>query len=100
MAEEIIWERLSDMDPYDREERCRKAIRTLVKAIVMRVAAGILLIAAVIRAGAMPVATGLAVFVLLTIGAGSLPLVWELKKQRELLRQCLDQQKEAEKPES
>ena len=39
MAEDFILDSLSEMDPYDREERCRKTIRTLLKAVVMRIAA-------------------------------------------------------------
>ena len=93
MAEEIIWERLSDMDPYDREERCRKTIRTLLKAILMRVAAGVLLAVAVVRANAAPVALGLTGLALLLILSGLLPLIGELKKQRGILKECLAQQK-------
>ena len=97
MAEEIIWERFSDMDPYDREERCRKAVRTLLKAIVMRIAVGILLITAVIRAGAAPAALALSIFALLIVGAGILPLCVELKKQRRLLKASIAQQRETER---
>ena len=43
MAEDFILDSLSDMDPYDREERCRKTIRTLLRAIIVRIAAGVLL---------------------------------------------------------
>ena len=86
-----------DLDPYDREARCRKAIRTIGKAIAVRVAAGILLLAAVVRAGAAPVALGLSVFALLVILTGVFPLVRELGKQRGLLKACLKQQEELEK---
>lgn len=96
MADDFILDSLSDMDPYDREERCRKTIRTLLKAILMRAAAGILLIVAVVRSEAAPVALGLSVFVLLVILAGVVPLVRELQKQTQLLRDCLARQKETE----
>ena len=97
MADEMILESLSDMDPCDREERCRKTIRTLMKAIVMRVAAGVLLAVAVIRANAAPIApcpTGVA---LLLILSGLIPRAREGKKQRILLKECIAQQEEAEK---
>lgn len=96
MANEFILDSLSDMDPYDREERCRKTMRTLLKAILMRVAAGVLLTIAVIRTGAAPIALGLAVFVLLIILAGAAPLVRELQKQMCLLKDCLAMQKKME----
>ena len=97
MAEDFILDSLSDMDPYDREERCRKTIRTLLKAIVMRIAAGVLLAVAMIRANAAPVALGLTGFAMLLILSGLLPLTGELKKQRVILTGCLEQQKKAEK---
>ncbi|MDO5546788.1 MAG: hypothetical protein Q4F81_13400 [Eubacteriales bacterium] len=97
MADDFILDSLSDMDPYDREERCRKTIRTLLKAIIMRIAAGVLLAVAVIRANAAPIALALTGFALLLILSGLLPLVRELKKQRGILKECLSQQEEAEK---
>ena len=99
MAEDFILDSLLDMDPYDREERCRKTIRTLLKAIVMRIAAGVLLAVAMIRANAAPVALGLTGFAMLLILSGLLPLTGELKKQRVILKDCLEQQKKAEKGE-
>ena len=99
MAEDFILDSLSDMDPYDREERCRKTIRTLLKAIIMRIAAGVLLGVAVIRANAAPIALGLTGFALVLILSGLLPLARETKKQRGILKDCLEQQKEAEKTE-
>ena len=99
MAEDFILDSLSDMDPYDREERCRKTIRTLLKAIVMRIAAGVLLAVAMIRANAAPVALGLTGFAMLLILSGLLPLTGELKKQRVILKDCLEQQKKVEKGE-
>ena len=96
MAENFILDSLSEMDPYDREERCRKTIRTLLKAVVMRIAAGVLLAVAVIRANAAPIAMGLTGFALLLILSGLIPLVRELKKQKGVLDECLDQQKKVE----
>ena len=75
MADDFILNSLSDMDPYDREERCRKTIRTLLRAIVVRIAAGVLLAVAVVRAGVSSVALGLTGFALLLILAGLFPLM-------------------------
>ena len=96
MADDFILDSLSGMDPYDREERCRKTIRTLLRAIIIRVAAGVLLAVAVVRAGVSSVALGLTGFALLLILMGLFPLTMELKKQKGILKECLDQQKELE----
>ena len=87
------------MDPYDREEQCRKTIRVVTRAMVMRVLVGVLLLAAVIRAGANPAVLGLCAFVLLIAVSGAVPLARELGKQRKLLKDCLAQQEELEKKE-
>lgn len=87
------------MDPYDREEQCRKTIRVVTRAMVMRVLVGVLLLAAVIRAGANPTVLGLCAFVLLIAVSGAVPLARELGKQRKLLKECLAQQEELEKKE-
>ena len=96
MAEDFILDSLSDMDPYDREERCRKTIRTLLRAIIVRIAAGALLAVAVVRAGVSSVALGLIGFALLLILSGLFPLTMELKKQKDILKDCLEQQKALE----
>ena len=82
------------MDPYDREEQCRKTIR--VVAILARIAVGVLLLVMVIRAGASPVVLGLCAFVLLIAVSGALPLGKELAKQRRLLKEWLKEQEELE----
>lgn len=87
------------MDPYDREEQCRKTIRVVARAVVMRVLVGVLLLAAVIRSGANPAVLGLCAFVLLIAASGAVPLARELGKQRKLLKECLAQQEELEKKE-
>ena len=93
MADDFILDSFSEMDRYDREERCRKTIRTLLKAIIVRIAAGVLLTVAVIRANTAPIAFGLTGFALLLMLSGLLPLVRELKKQKCILGDCLDHQK-------
>ena len=99
MADDFILDSLSDMDPYDREERCRKTIRTLLRAIIIRVAAGVLLAVAVVRAGVSSLSLGLTGFALLLILSGLFPLMMELKKQKDILKECHDQQKEQEQTE-
>lgn len=83
-------------DPYDGEERCRKIIRAVMRAIFARVAASALLLAAVAASGASAVVLCLTVLVFLIVAAGALPLGKELKNQRRLLRQCLEEQKKLE----
>lgn len=87
------------MDPYDREEQCRKTIRVVTRAILMRIVVSVLLLIMVIRAGAFPAVLGLCAFVLLIAVSGAVPLARELGKQRKLLKECLAQQEELEKKE-
>lgn len=87
------------MDPYDREEQCRKTIRVVTRAILMRIVVSVLLLIMVIRAGASPVVLGLGAFVLVIAVSGALPLGKELVKQKELLKECLKDQDELEKKE-
>ena len=89
MEEENL--RPSEDQLMDREEKCRKAIRTLVRALMMRVAVTVLLALALTGAAASALALGLLAFVLVITLAGALPLVTELKKQRGLLREILEQ---------
>ncbi len=86
-----------ELDPYDREERCRKIIREVARAVVMRLLVGVLLLAAVVRAGANPAVLGLGAFVLVIAVSGAVPLARELGKQRKLLKECLAGQEELEK---
>ena len=88
-----------ELDPYDREEQCRKTIRVVLRAMVMRVLVGVLLLVAVIRAGANPAVLGLGVFVLVIAVSGAVPLGRELIKQRRLLKACLEEQEKLEKKE-
>ena len=96
MADDFILDRVSDMDSYDREERCRKTMRTLLRAILARMVAGTLLTVAVIRSGRSWVALGLTGFALLLILSGLIPLCMEWNKQRALLKDCLAEQENTE----
>ena len=78
MADE---EMTPEPDIYDREDQCRKAI--LVTA---------LLIFVLIGNGMQGWVIGLIVFVLIINLTGMLPLVQELRKQRKLLKEILDEE--------
>lgn len=74
-------EPLSRDELFDREERCSKAIRTVARAIFIRIAVSGLLIWVVLAVNHTPVVIGLAAFVLLMNLMGSFPLVRELRKR-------------------
>ena len=69
-------------DIYDREDQCRKAIRTVGKAVFMRLLVTALLIFVLIGNGMQGWVIGLIVFVLIINLTGMLPLVQELRKQK------------------
>lgn len=66
---------------FDLEERCAKAIRTVARAIFIRIAVSGLLIWVVLAVNHTPVVIGLAAFVLLMNLMGLFPLVRELRKR-------------------
>ena len=78
-----------EMDAYDREEQCRKTIRTVGRAAFMRLLVTALLLFVLVGTGLQGWVIGLMVFVLIINLAGMLPLVQELKKQRSLLKEIL-----------
>lgn len=78
-------------DIYDREDQCRKSIRTVGKAVFMRLFVTALLIFVLIGNGMQGWVIGLIVFVLIINLTGMLPLVQELRKQRKLLKEILDE---------
>ena len=67
-------------DIYDREDQCRKAIRTVGKAVFMRLLVTALLVFVLIGNGMQGWVIGLIVFVLIINLTGMLPLVQELHK--------------------
>lgn len=81
-----------ETDIYDREDQCRKAIRTVGKAAFMRLLVTALLVFVLIGNGMQGWVVGLIVFVLIINLTGMLPLVQELRKQRKLLKEILDQE--------
>ena len=77
------------MDSFEREERCRKAIKTVSKAIFMRLFVTAILIWAVLQTGMRLWVLGLMVFVMIINLTGMLPLVSELKKRRKELNDII-----------
>ena len=66
----------------ERQERCQKAVKVVVKAIFMRLFVFAILIFAVIRSGMPLWAVGLMALVMVINLSGILPLLAELKKRR------------------
>ncbi len=78
-----------EMDSFEREERCRKAIRTVSKAILMRLFVTVILVWALLQTSLELWVIGLMAFVLIINLSGLLPLGAELKKQRKELKEIL-----------
>jgi hypothetical protein len=79
-------------DLPEREERCQKAMKTVAKAIFMRlVISGLLVWVIVSRVRELWVA-GLMLLVLLINVTGSLPLIAELKKRRIEWKNLLEEE--------
>lgn len=85
-------EPVDDRNLLDREERCQKAIRTVTKAIVMRLLICVLLIWVVVRTDLALWTIGLMVFVMAINLSGILPLTAELKKRRQEWRALLKEE--------
>lgn len=77
------------MDLVEREERCQKAIKTVARAIVMRLFICCILIWAVIRSYIQLWAVGLLVLVMVMNITGIIPLAAELKKRRQEWKKLL-----------
>ena len=76
-------------DSFEREEKCRKALKTVGKSIVMRIFVTALLIWALVQSSMEMWVLGLMVFVMVINLSGLLPLVAELKKRRQELKEIL-----------
>ena len=79
-------------DLYEREERCQKAIRTVRKALMMRLAVDGLMVWLVVQNPGQVWSWGLSAFVLLINTLGAVPLWQELKKQKLHLKELIDQE--------
>ena len=81
-----------DADLLEREERCRKAIRAVMKAIALRLLVCGLLLWVVLRSDLDLWIIGLMLLVTLINLSGILPLASELKKQRAVWKQLLEEE--------
>ena len=82
---------ISEEELMQREDRCRKALKTVVKAMLMRLFVAAVLIWSVIRSGMPMWAVGMMAFVLLMNLATLLPLLQEWKKRRKELKDIIAQ---------
>ena len=82
---------ISEEELMQREDRCRKALKTVVKAMLMRLFVAAVLIWSVIRSGMPMWAVGMMAFVLLMNLATLLPLWQEWKKRRKELKDIIAQ---------
>jgi len=80
------------LDILEREERCQKAIRTIAKAIIMRLLICGLLIWIVLRTDMEIWVAGLMLLVMLMNVTGILPLAVELKKRRAEWKALLEEE--------
>ena len=79
-------------DLYEREEQCLKSIKTLRRAIFMRIAVAVLRVAAAAGLPTQPIVWGRMIFVLLVDVLGAWPLVQEWRRQRALLKALMEQE--------
>lgn len=77
---------------FEREENCLKAIATVRKAVFMRLVVTALLIWAVAVNPGQPWTSGLLVLIMILNLVGSLPLITEWKKQRQLMKELIAQE--------
>lgn len=87
--EDLIPDTFPEKDALEREEHCRKVIKTVGKAIFMRLFVSAILLWAVVRADMAPWVIGLMLLVLIINLSTMLPLITELKKRRRELKEIL-----------
>ncbi len=80
-----------EMDILEREDRCRRSLKTVSRAMFMRLFVSGLLIWAVVQTGGEPWVLGLMGITLLINLSGLLPLSAEWKKRREELKKILEE---------
>lgn len=78
-----------DQDWFEREEQCRKALRTVRKAVFMRLLVTGILLWVLLQSSMEIWIVGLMAFVLIINLTGLFPLVSEWKKQRIKLKEIL-----------
>ena len=79
-------------DLYEREEQCIKAIKTVRRAVFMRIVVAVLMVWAVIMQPTQMAVWGLMVFVLVIDILGAVPLIQEWRRQRTLLKDLIAQE--------
>jgi hypothetical protein len=83
---------MTNEELFEQEEKCIKSIRTVRKAVFMRIFVTGLLIWAVIVGQMDFWVVGLMALVLLINIVGTLPLINEWKKQKSLLKELIAQE--------
>lgn len=83
---------LPEEDLFEREEKCQKAIRTVTKALIMRLVVVGLMVWVVITNPRDGWAWGLMAFVALITVVGAVPLWQERTRQKKLLRNLIEQE--------
>ena len=83
--------RPSEDELMEAEEKCRKAIKTVGRAVFMRIFVTALLVFCLLQTELQLWVIGLMAFVLIINLSGMLPLTTELRKQRRLLKKIMDQ---------
>ena len=82
-------------DVYDREDRCRRVIKNVTKAIVMRLVVVVLVIWAFTRAETNPWLIGLMLLLVVLITVSSLPILnKELSARRKELKALIASEEE------
>ena len=81
-------------DLYEREEQCMKAIKTVRRAIFMRLVVAGLMVLAVVLTPTQPTVWALMIFVLAMDVLGAVPLVQEWRRQRTLLKVLIASEEE------
>ena len=79
-------------DYFQREEKCRRALSTVRKAIIMRLVVTALLIWILLQTHMQPWIVGVLVFTMVINLSGLLPLISEWKKQRRILKEILSEE--------
>jgi Flp pilus assembly protein TadB len=79
-------------DLYEQEEKCQKAIRTVSKAMFMRLVVTLLMIFIVVSNPTQMWSWGLSAFVLLINTLGTVPLWQEYRKQKKYMKNLIAQE--------
>lgn len=78
------------LSEFEREDQCRKAIKNVGKAIIMRLLVVVLVVFSFTRVALTPWLIGLMLFVVVITLMALPPLIQEWKKQRAVLKEILD----------